>query len=68
MRRGRLKYDADPMIDRRRAREAATILGLDETTVIALATMSEQEAAKALAKVDPATRTKVLEILRGLRT
>ncbi|MGH7440384.1 MAG: hypothetical protein ACRENE_32235 [Polyangiaceae bacterium] len=54
-------------IDRQKAREVASVLGLDETTVVALATMKEDDAAKALAKVDPPTRAKVLEMLRGLR-
>ena len=54
-------------IDRVRARAVASDLGLDETTVIALATMKEDDAAKALAKVDPPTRAKVLALLRGLR-
>lgn len=54
-------------IDRHRAREAASVLGLDETTVVALATMSEADASKALVKLDASTRAQVLAILRGLR-
>lgn len=54
-------------IDRHKAREVASALGLDETTVIALATMKEDDAAKALAKVDPTNRAQVLAMLRGLR-
>jgi hypothetical protein len=54
-------------IDRLKAREVASALGLDETTVVALATMKEDEAAKALVKVDPTTRARVLAMLRGLR-
>ncbi len=54
-------------VDRQRAREVASVLGLDETTVVALASMKEDDAAKALAKVDPPTRAKVLAMLRGLK-
>jgi hypothetical protein len=54
-------------IDRLKAREVASVLGLDETTVVALATMNEADAAKALVKVDAPTRAKVLAMLRGLR-
>ena len=54
-------------VDRNKARELASVLGLDETTVVALATMKEDDAAKALANVDPPTRDRVLAMLRELR-